>query len=84
MAEMMIKATFEGRLYPAVVMDLYSRRIVGWAMDAGMKVQLVIDALAMACRRRKLSQGLLHHSDRGSRYACESYQRQLKQGGMAR
>lgn len=74
--------TLEGWLYLAVVMDLYSRQIVGWAMDARMKVQLVIDALAMAYWRRKPSEGLLHHSDRGSQYACESYQQQLKRYGM--
>ena len=74
--------TLEGWLYLAVVMDLYSRQIVGWAMDERMKVQLVINALTMAYWRRKPSEGLLHHSDRGSQYACESYQQQLKQYGM--
>ena len=70
--------TLEGWSYLAVVMDLFSRQIVGWAMDKRMKAQLVIDALAMAYWRRKPSPGLMHHSDRGSQYACERYQRQLE------
>lgn len=74
--------TLEGWLFLAVVMDLFSRQIIGWAMDARMKVQLVIDALAMAYWRRKPAEGLLHHSDRGSQYACERYQRQLEQYEM--
>lgn len=74
--------TLEGWLYLAVVMNLYSRQIVGWAMDERMKVQLVIDALKMAYWRRKPSEGLLHHSDRGSQYACEQYQHMLEHYGM--
>ena len=69
--------TFEGWLYLAVVMDLFSRQIVGWAMSKRMKAQLVLDAPAMAYWRRKPSAGLLHHSDRGSQYACGQYQDQL-------
>ena len=74
--------TLEGWLYLAVVMDLFSRQIVGWAMDKRMKKQLTLDALAMAYFRRKPSQGLLHHSDRGSQYACHEYQKHLKQYRM--
>jgi putative transposase len=74
--------TFEGWLYLAVVMDLYSRQIVGWAMKDRMKKQLAIDALAMAYWQRKPAKGLLHHSDRGSQYACHDYQKQLKAYGM--
>jgi transposase InsO family protein len=74
--------TFEGWLYLAVVMDLYSRQIVGWAMHDRMKRQLTLDALAMAYWQRKPSKGLLHHSDRGSQYACLDYQNQLKTYGM--
>jgi len=74
--------TLEGWSYLAVVMDLFSRQIVGWAMDKRMKAQLVIDALAMAYWRRKPSHGLMHHSDRGSQYACENYQKQLEQYKM--
>jgi putative transposase len=74
--------TYEGWLYLAVVMDLYSRQIVGWAMKDRMKKQLAIDALAMAYWQRKPSKGLLHHSDRGSQYACHDYQKQLNSYGM--
>ena len=74
--------TYEGWLYLAVVMDLYSRQIVGWAMKDRMKKQLAIDALAMAYWQRKPAKGLLHHSDRGSQYACHDYQKQLYSYGM--
>lgn len=74
--------TLEGWLYLAIIMDLFSRRIVGWAMDKRMKKQLAIDALAMAYFRRRPDPGLLHHSDRGSQYACHDYQKQLKQYHM--
>ena len=63
-------------------MDLYSRQIVGWAIDKRMKTQLTLDALAMAYWRRKPSPGLLHHSDRGSQYACPDYREYLNQYGM--
>jgi putative transposase len=74
--------TLEGWLYLAVVMDLYSRQIVGWAMDRRMKTKLPLDALAMAYWHRKPLQGLLHHSDRGSQYACPDYRKRLNQYGM--
>jgi len=74
--------TLEGWLYLAVVMDLFSRQIVGWAMSKRMKKQLALDALAMAYFRRRPSQGLLHHSDRGSQYACHQYQKLLNQYRM--
>ena len=64
-------------------MDLYSRQIVGWAADKRMKKQLVLDALSMAYWQRKPPKGLLHHSDRGSQYACHDYQKQLNYYGMA-
>ena len=74
--------TYEGWLYLAVVMDLYSRRIVGWAMNKRIKRNLVLDALTMAYWQRKPSSGLLHHSDRGSQYASYDYQKRLEQYGM--
>ncbi len=74
--------TYEGWLYLAIVMDLFSRQIVGWSMDKRMKKQLVLDALATAYWQRKPSEGLLHHSDRGSQYACHEYQKQLTHYGM--
>ena len=67
--------TAEGWLYVAVVLDLYSRRIVGWSMKAEMTAQLVMDALLMAIWRRGKPRELLHHSDRGSQYTsapCQS------------
>jgi len=74
--------TQEGWIYLAVVIDLYSRRVVGWAMDRRMKKALVIRALMMAINLRKPPAGLIHHSDRGSQYASHAYQKLLKRHGM--
>lgn len=74
--------TYEGWMYLAVVMDLYNRQIVGWAMDKRLEKQFVLDALAMAYWRRKPDKGLVHHSDRGSQYASFGYQERLKAYGM--
>jgi transposase InsO family protein len=65
-----------------VVEDLFSRRIVGWSMDATTTSRLVVDALEMAVKRRLPGAGLLAHSDRGSQYASEHYQRLLGQHGI--
>ena len=70
--------TLEGWMYLAVILDLFSRQVVGWAMDKRMKVKLVTDALTMAYWRRKPTPGLMFHSDRGSQYACSVYQNLLK------
>jgi putative transposase len=75
-------ATNQGWLYLAVIMDLCSRTIVGWAMDKRMSESLVINALAMALFRRKICSGLLLHSDRGRQYASAAYQQLLKQHGI--
>lgn len=75
-------ATNEGWLYVAAVLDLYSRKIVGWSMAEHMRVDLVKDALSMALLRRRPARGLLHHSDRGVQYACGDYQQRLKQYGL--
>jgi putative transposase len=72
----------EGWLYFAAVLDLYSRRIVGWSMSAEMTAELVIDALVMAIWRRGRPQQLLHHSDQGSQYTSEDFQRLLAQHGI--
>lgn len=69
--------TAEGWLYVAVVIDLYSRKVVGWSMQASMTAQLVTDALLMAIWRRGRPQALLHHSDQGSQYTAEDFQRLL-------
>jgi transposase InsO family protein len=74
--------TQEGWVYLAVVIDLYSRRVVGWSMDRRMHKALVIRALLMATNLRKPPPGLIHHSDRGSQYACREYQKLLKQHDM--
>lgn len=74
--------TSQSWLYLAVVMDLFSRQIVGWAADKHMKSELTLDALAMAYWRRKPLEGLLHHSDRGTQYACTDYQNRLRQYKM--
>jgi transposase InsO family protein len=74
--------TREGWLYLAVVEDLYSRRVVGWAMAETMSSRLVVDALEMAVQRRLPGEGLLSHSDRGSQYASEHYQRLLARHGI--
>ena len=74
--------TSEGWLYVAVVLDLFSRRIVGWSMQGSMTAQLVIDALLMALWRRGKPRELLHHSDQGSQYASEEFQRLLGEHGI--
>jgi transposase InsO family protein len=74
--------TADGWLYLAVVEDLFSRRIVGWSMDETMTSRLVVDALEMALARRRPGSGLLAHSDRGSQYASEHYQRLLTREGI--
>ena len=74
--------TSQGWLYLAVVIDLYSRRIVGWAMSNRLKAPLVKEALTMAYWRRRPGKGLIHHSDRGSQYASSEYQKLLEKYGM--
>ena len=74
--------TREGWLYLAVVIDAYSRRVVGWAMQARMTTALTLAALNMACRQRKPPSGLIHHSDRGGQYVSGDYQSALRAAGM--
>jgi putative transposase len=74
--------TAEGWLYVAAVIDLCSRRVVGWSMADHMRTDLVADALRMAIARRSPGPGLLHHSDRGVQYASDDYQRLLAHGGI--
>lgn len=66
--------TWQGWLYLAVVIDLFSRRIVGWALADHLRTDLVLSALHMALNLRQPSPGLVHHSDRGSQYAADEYQ----------
>ncbi|UUP19686.1 hypothetical protein NTH_04198 (plasmid) [Nitratireductor thuwali] len=74
--------TAEGWLYVAAVIDLFSRRVVGWAMKAEMTAQLVTDALIMAIWRRGKPDSLLHHSDQGSQYTSEQFQRLMADHGI--
>jgi len=74
--------TAEGWLYVSAVIDLYSRRVVGWSMKAEMTAQLVADALIMAIWRRGKPDALLHHSDQGSQYTSEQFQRLMSDNGI--
>lgn len=75
--------TGEGWLYVAAVIDLFSRRVVGWSMSASMTAQLVTDALLMAIWRRGRPDGLLHHSDQGSQYTSEQFRRLMQDNGVS-
>jgi putative transposase len=75
--------TAEGWLYVAAVIDLFSRRVVGWSMQAVMTAQLVTDALMMAIWRRGKSDALLHHSDQGSQYTSEQFQKLMADHGVS-
>ena len=74
--------TQEGWLYLAVVLDLYSRRVIGWAVSNRMKRDLAIRALDMAIALRRPPAGCIHHSDRGSQYCSHDYQKRLRQHGF--
>lgn len=75
-------ATAQGWLYLAVVLDLYSRLVVGWSMSAHCDEELVNNALLMALARRRPKAGLLHHSDRGSQYTSRAYRQLMEQSGI--
>jgi putative transposase len=81
-ADITYVTTREGWLYLATVEDLYSRMIVGWSMSDTMTSRLVVDALEMAVQRRLPGDGLLAHSDRGSQYASDHYQRLMARHGI--
>lgn len=74
--------TWEGWLYLAVVIDLFSRRVVGWAVDDHLRTELCLDALTMAIGRRLPDAGLVHHSDRGCQYASGDYRGVLAKHGL--
>ena len=74
--------TAEGWLYVAAVIDLFSRRVVGWSMSATMTAQLVADALLMAIWRRGKPDALLHHSDQGSQYTSDQFRRLMEDNGV--
>lgn len=76
--------TGEGHLYLAVVLDLYSRLVVGWSMTSRLGSELVTTALHQAVRRRSVQEGLMHHSDRDGLYSCAAYKHLLSRYAMKR
>lgn len=82
LADLTFIATDEGWLYLAAVLDLFSRKVVGWAMSETMPQELTLAALNMAVTNRRPGPGLLHHSDRGGQYAAHAYRRVLDEHGM--
>jgi transposase InsO family protein len=74
--------TWQGWLYLAVILDLYSRRVVGWAMEDHIRTELVLKALEMALSHRRPEPGALFHSDRGSQYASDAFQKALEEAGF--
>ncbi len=82
LADITYIATGEGWLYLAAILDLYTRRIVGWSMSDRMTSELSISALQMALLQRQPRCGLIHHSDQGSQYTDQSYQAMLKAHGI--
>ena len=74
--------TWEGWLYLAVVVDLFSRKAVGWATADHLRTELALDALSMALRQRSPGHELVHHSDRGTQYASDAYRRRLNEHGI--
>jgi putative transposase len=82
LADITYLPTQEGFLYLAFILDVYSRKIVGWSMDSHMRTELVVGALQMAVWRRKPSAGLVHHSDRGAQYTAISLGKRLEEVGI--
>ena len=76
-------ATREGWVYVAILLDLYSRKVVGWAMSERINQALALDALRMAIARRQPPPGLIHHTDRGAIYVAQEYRALLTTHGMA-
>ena len=81
-ADISYVATLEGWLYLAVVLDAFSRRVVGWAMADHLRTDLVLDALAMAVAARRPAAGLIHHSDRGCQYTALAFGQRLQEAGI--
>jgi putative transposase len=82
LADLTYVPTQEGWLYLALVLDLYARKLVGWAMSQTMPQELTLNALSMALGWRDPDDGLVHHSDRGSQYAAKDYRKKLKARGI--
>ncbi len=81
-ADFTYAATGQGWLYVAFVLDVYSRKLVGWSMAEHMHAELVVSALSMAVSRRKPGPGLIHHSDRGAQYALVAFSDRLREAGI--
>src|SRR5690242_713175 len=75
--------TWAGFLYVAVVVDVFSRVVVGWSMAGHMRTELILDALDMAISRRRPADGLVHHSDRGTQYTSLAFGRRAREAGIA-
>jgi putative transposase len=75
--------TWAGFLYVAVVVDAFSRRVVGWCMAGHLRTELILDALEMAIDRRRPAEGLVHHSDRGTQYTSLAFGRRAREAGIA-
>jgi putative transposase len=82
LADITYVSTAEGWLYLAVVLDLFTRKIVGWSMRDHLRAELAIAALSMAIQRQRPAPGLIHHSDRGSQYAAADYRKALNEAGL--
>ena len=82
LADLTYIATGEGWLYMAAIMDLHTRKIVGWSMRDHLRAELATSALLMATQRQRPGAGLMHHSDRGVQYACGDYQAALNRSGI--
>ena len=82
MADITYVSTREGFVYLAFILDVYSRRVVGWSMAHHLRAELVIDALEMALQRRKPEAGLVHHSDRGVQYTSLSFAKRLEEASV--
>jgi len=80
-ADMTYVPTWSGWLYLAMVLDVYSRKIVGWAMDTNMRTELILEALQMAVTQRQ-SRGVIHHSDRGSQYTSYAFGKRCQEAGI--
>ena len=82
LADLTYIPTGEGWLYMAAIMDLHTRKIIGWSMRDHLRAELATSALLMATQRQRPGTGLVHHSDRGIQYACGDYQAALSQAGI--
>jgi putative transposase len=81
-ADITYVGTREGFLYLAFILDVYSRKVVGWSMASHLRTELVVDALEMALWRRRPGAGLIHHTDRGAQYTALSFGKRLEEVGI--